>query len=154
MVRNVPASRVQVDELWSFVGLKSRRATAEDKAQGRGDVWTWYAFDQDSKLIIAYRVGNRDAIAAREMIEDLAGRLANRVQLTTDGLRWYLSAVEDAFGWNGVDYAQLIKIYANVPSSGRYSPPRMCRHGKVVGDGTAQDGRRLHVSRRKNELDH
>jgi IS1 family transposase len=149
MVRNVPASRVQVDELWSFVGKKGKRASAEDKAQGRGDAWTWYALDQDSKLIIAYRVGNRDAVTARAMVADLADRLANRVQITTDGLTWYLGAVEQAFGWNGADYAQLIKVFANVPNSGRYSPPECIGTEKswVMGKPKMEDVCTSHVER-------
>jgi IS1 family transposase len=150
MVQNVPAKRVQVDELWSFVGMKGKRASAEDKAAGRGDAWTWYALDQDSKLIIAYRVGKRDSQTARAMMKDLASRLANRVQLTTDGLSWYLRAVEEAFGWNGTDYAQLIKIYAHVPSeAGRYSPPECIGTEKawVMGKPKAEDISTSHVER-------
>jgi IS1 family transposase len=149
MVRNVAASRVQVDELWSFVGKKGKRASAEDKAQGMGDAWTWYALDQDSKLIVAYRVGNRDAVTARAMVADLASRLANRVQITTDGLTWYLGAVEQAFGWNGADFAQLIKVYANVPNSGRYSPPECIGTEKswVMGKPKMEDVCTSHVER-------
>jgi IS1 family transposase len=150
MVRNVPASRVQVDELWSFVAKKGKRATPEDKAQGKGDVWTWYALDQDSKLIIAYKVGDRDATNARALMMDLADRLADRVQLTTDGLSWYQGAVEGAFGWNGVDFAQLIKIYGGGSTSpGRYSPPECLGTEKVwvMGQPKMEDVCTSHVER-------
>ena len=98
----------------------------EHKGGERGDVWTWTALDQDSKLAIAYRVGKRDPIDANAFMEDLGDRLANRVQMTTDGLKIYLRAVEGAFGWGGVDYAMLVKLYGAAGSekdpSRRYSP--------------------------------
>ncbi len=97
--------------------------TAEKKAKGHGDVWTWAAIDADTKLVPCWYIGSRDASAAYHFMHDLAGRLANRVQLTTDGHRAYLSAVEDAFGAN-IDYAMLVKIYGAEPegSEVRYSP--------------------------------
>jgi hypothetical protein len=79
VVRNVPVTRVQLDELWAFVGMKEKRTNVEKKAQGYGDVWTYYGLDQDSKLVIAYRVGNRDAETTHAFVHDLAARLANRV---------------------------------------------------------------------------
>jgi IS1 family transposase len=151
-VRGIKASRVQVDELWSFVGKKGRRASVEDKEKGLGDAWTWYALDQDSKLIICYRVGDRDATNARELMLDLHDRVVTRIQLTTDGLVWYQSAVERAFGWAGVDFAQLIKIYqgghANT-SGGRYSPPECIGTEKhwVMGDPKPEDVCTSHVER-------
>jgi IS1 family transposase len=150
IVVNVPAKRVQLDELWSFVGMKDRKATLSDRQQGRGDVWTWYGLDQDSKLIIAYRVGNRDATTARVFVQDLADRLTNRVQLTSDGLRVYVTAVEAAFGWWGVDYAQLMKIYGpDREGAGRYSPP-IClgtQKSYVMGDPKVEDINTSHVER-------
>jgi IS1 family transposase len=123
-VRNVKAARVQVDEIWSFTYAKQKNvASAKAAPQGAGDTWTWTAIDADSKLIISYLVGQRDAEYAVEFIQDLADRLANRVQLTADGLNAYIGAVEDAFG-DDVDFAQLVKVYGNAPGGvGRYSPP-------------------------------
>jgi IS1 family transposase len=151
-VRNLSAKRVQLDELWSFVGMKEKHATAEDKKAGRGDVWTWYGLDSDSKLIVAYRVGSRDATNANAFVADLADRLANRVQLTSDGLRYYLAAVESAFGWNGVDYAQLVKIYGAdnaVGSAKRYSPAEYVRAEKswIMGQPKMEDVSTSHVER-------
>ncbi len=122
-VRNVRASRVQCDEIWSFCYSKQRNvATAKAAPQEAGDVWTWTALDADSKLIVSYFVGDRSGQSAIALMDDLRSRLANRVQLTTDGHKAYLEAVEGAFGAD-VDYAQLIKLYGEVPGpKGRYSP--------------------------------
>lgn len=123
-VRNVKSKRVQVDEIWSFVYAKQKNVkTAKAAPQDAGDVWTWTAFDADSKMILTYLVGSRDADAANVFIRDLAFRLANRVQLTTDGHKPYLEAIEGAFG-SDVDYAMLTKIYGTPPdvTGGRYSP--------------------------------
>jgi IS1 family transposase len=124
--RKLPCRELQVDALWSFVGAKERNATPERKLVGAGDAWIWTAIDANTKLIPCWHVGSRDADAAFTFMEDLAARLANRVQLTSDGLRAYLRAVEDAFGWNGVDYAQLVKLYGPAPEGQRrYSPPEI-----------------------------
>jgi IS1 family transposase len=122
-VRNVKASRVQVDEIWSFTYAKQKNVpTAKAAPDQAGDTWTWTALDADSKLIVSYLVGGRDAEYAMWFMDDLRARLANRVQLTSDGHRAYLEAVEGAFGAD-VDYAQLVKIYgATVGAPGRYSP--------------------------------
>lgn len=124
-VRNVTAKRVQCDEIWSFVGMKEKNVPDEQKGQkGIGDVWTWTAMDADSKLLISYLVGARDGEHATAFIADVAGRLANRVQLTTDGHKPYLEAVEGAFGGE-IDYAMLVKLYGNTPGNTaeiRYSP--------------------------------
>jgi IS1 family transposase len=125
-LRNLPCRRLQCDEIWSFVGCKEKNVPKEEKRQGRGDVWTWIAIDAETKLVPCWYVGNRDATAAYHFIHDLAGRLANRVQLTTDAHRPYLEAVEDAFG-SQIDYAQLVKIYGPSDVSPyntevRYSP--------------------------------
>jgi IS1 family transposase len=121
-VKGIKARRVQADEIWSFCYSKQKTAVNNNNPNA-GDVWTWTAFDADSKLIISYMVGNRDTDSAILLMDDLRKRLENRVQLTTDGHRAYLDAVEGAFGEN-VDYAQLIKLYG--PSAdyakGRYSP--------------------------------
>ena len=122
-VRNVKAARVQVDEIWSFTYAKQKNvATAKDAPEGAGDTWTWTALDADSKMILSYLVGGRDSEYAMEFMDDLAVRLANRVQLTSDGHGAYLEAVEGAFGCD-VDYAQLVKIYGpTVTAPGRCSP--------------------------------
>ena len=123
-VRDVKASRVQVDEIWSFTYAKQKNVAAAKAApEGAGDTWTWTALDADSKMILSYFVGGRDGECAMWFMDDLASRLANRVQLTSDGHRAYLEAVEGAFGCD-VDYAQLVKLYGNAPESfkGRYSP--------------------------------
>ena len=123
-VREVKASRVQVDEIWSFTYAKQKNVAAAKAApEGAGDTWTWTALDADSKMILSYFVGGRDGECAMWFMDDLASRLANRVQRTSDGHRAYLEAVEGAFGCD-VDYAQLVKLYGNAPESfkGRYSP--------------------------------
>lgn len=123
-VRNVKSERVQVDEIWSFTYAKQKNvATAKAAPEDAGDTWTWTAIDADSKLIVSWLVGGRDGEWAAAFISDLRDRLANRVQLTSDGHKAYLQAVEDAFGAD-VDYAQLVKLYGAAPESakGRYSP--------------------------------
>ena len=121
VLRNLPCKRIQCDEIWSFVGAKQRHVEAG--ARGYGDVWTWTALDPDTKLVVCWLVAPRSHEAAREFIRDLEVRLANRIQLTTDGLRAYEWAVDLAFGAN-VDYGMLIKSYAeNREREARYSPP-------------------------------
>src|SRR5215208_1012783 len=105
-LRDLPCKRLQVDEIWSFCYAKAKNVPADKRGTfGYGDVWTFTAVDADTKLMPSFLVGSRDAGCATEFMQDLAGRLANRVQLTSDGLKAYLSAVEDAFGGD-VDYAQ------------------------------------------------
>jgi len=118
-LRNLTCKRVQVDEIWAFVYAKAKNAKAAP--EGAGDCWTWMAIDADTKLIPSFYVGARDATAAQHFIGDLALRLANRVQLTSDGHKPYLEAVEQSFGAD-IDYAMLVKIYGDVPGAGRYSP--------------------------------
>lgn len=123
-VRNVKAKRIECDEIWSFNYAKARNvATAKAAPEDAGDVWTWTAIDAESKLIVSYLVGGRDANCATEFMFDLRERLANRVQLTTDGHKAYLDAVDYAFDTE-VDYAQLVKLYGPAPEAfkGRYSP--------------------------------
>ncbi|HXM93455.1 MAG TPA: IS1 family transposase [Candidatus Dormibacteraeota bacterium] len=121
-VRNVRVRRLQCDEIWSFVGAKARNVRPERKADGWGDIWTWVGLDADSKLCVSYLVGGRDGWWAKEFLNDCAKRIKGRVQITTDGHRVYLDAVEDAFGAD-VDYAQLQKIYGAVSENEtRYSP--------------------------------
>jgi IS1 family transposase len=123
-VRNLKAKRVQVDEIWSFTYAKQKNvAKAKFAPANAGDTWTWTAIDADNKLMISWLVGGRDGAYAMAFMDDLRSRLANRVQLTSDGHRAYLEAAEGAFGGD-VDYAQLVKIYGASPESmkGRYSP--------------------------------
>ncbi len=123
-LRNLPCKRVQVDEIWSFVYAKQRNVPEEFKGQfGYGDVWTWTAIDADSKLACSWFVGSRNAEAAQLFIDDLASRLANRVQLTSEGLNSYLDAVSSSFG-RDIDYSMLVKKYGKAPDGERrYSPP-------------------------------
>jgi IS1 family transposase len=135
-VVNVPAQRVQCDEIWSFVGAKAKNVRPDKQAQGWGDIWTWTALDADSKLCVSYRVGGRDGAIAYEFMQDLALRLKNRVQLTTDGHRIYVNAVEDAFG-AAIDYAMLVKVYgSNASDDSRYSPPEVieCKPITIIGN--------------------
>jgi hypothetical protein len=123
-VRNVTAKRVQVDEIWSFTYAKQKNvATAKAAPADAGDTWTWTAIDADSKMIVSDFVGCLDGECAMWFMDDLASRLANRVQLTSDGHKAYLEAVEGAFGCD-VDYAIINKIYGTIPEAakGRYSP--------------------------------
>ena len=137
-VRGVKAERIQCDEIWSFVAAKQKNVKhMKAPVEGAGDVWTWTALDADSKMIVSYLVGGRDAAYAEAFMQDVGERLANRVQLTTDGHKAYLEAVEGVFGAD-VDYAQLVKIYGDVPESakGRYSPAECSgtRKNKIEGE--------------------
>lgn len=135
-VRDVKASRIQCDEIWSFCHAKQKNvATAKAAPEGAGDVWTWTAIDADTKLMVSYFVGDRGAESAMILMDDLRARLANRVQLTTDGHRAYLEAVEGAFGAD-VDYAQLVKLYGPTATApGRYSPAECIGARKVRREG-------------------
>src|SRR5438105_3337738 len=123
-VRNVKARRVQVDEIWSFTYAKQKNVAKAKAAPAEADdTWTWTAIEADSKLIISWLVGGRDGDYAVSLMDDLRFRLANRVQLTSDGHKAYLDAVEGAFGGD-IDYAMLVKLFGPAPDSskGRYSP--------------------------------
>ncbi len=125
-LQGLQSERVQCDEIWSFIGCKQANLKPGEKGDTeRGDVWTWTALDADSKLMICWSVGPRDAETGCEFIADLKSRLAKRVQLTTDGLRLYVNAAEDAFGAD-VDYAILVKLYGEGggESERRYSPAK------------------------------
>jgi IS1 family transposase len=123
-LRNLTCKRIQCDEIWAFCYAKQKSVPPDIRGQfGYGDVWTWTAIDADTKLVPAFMVGNRDAKSARMFIDDLASRLANRVQLTTDGLKVYLEAVEGAFGAD-IDYAVLHKVYESTQEETRYSPAK------------------------------
>lgn len=123
-LRNIPAKRIQVDEIWSFVFAKAKNSKPEHFENGgySGDVWTFVAIEAQSKLIVSWMLGRRDAGTATEFLQDLESRISTRIQLTTDGHKMYLAAVADSFG-AGVDYAQLVKIYGrDVEGPQRYSP--------------------------------
>ncbi len=123
-LRNLTSKRIQVDEIWSFTYAKQKNVAAAKAApEGAGDTWTWTAIDADTKLVMSWLVGGRDSEYAMGFMDDLSRRLANRVQLTSDGHRAYLETVEGAFGGD-IDYAMLIKLYGASPDSakGRYSP--------------------------------
>jgi IS1 family transposase len=149
-LRNLPCKRIQCDEIWSFCYAKDKNVPEDKRGTfGFGDVWTWTAIDPDSKLIASWSVGRRDAGTAYEFMNDLAGRLANRVQLTTDGHRAYLPAVEDAFGAN-IDYAMLIKLYSgdDRPDT-KYSPAECIgtREIKINGNPKPASISTSHVER-------
>jgi IS1 family transposase len=124
VLRNLSCKRVQADEIWSFVYAKQKNVPQDKRGQfGFGDVWTWTAIDADSKLIVCWHLGRRDADAAYQFMSDLADRLSNRIQLTTDGHHAYLTAVDAAFE-RQIDYAMLVKKYGTAPEAEkRYSPP-------------------------------
>ena len=137
-VRGVKATRIQCDEIWAFCYAKQKNvATAKRKDLAYGDAWTWTAIDGPSKLVISYMVGGRDSEYAMGLMDDLRGRLANRVQLTTDGHKAYLNAVEEAFG-DDIDYAMLVKLYGAAPEAakGRYSPAECigARKERIIGN--------------------
>lgn len=137
-VRNVKANHVQCDEIWSFCYAKDKNvATAKAAPEGAGDVWTWTAIDRDHKMILAFEVGDRSGATAIEFMDDLRGRLANRAQLTTDGHKAYLEAVEGAFG-GYVDYAMLIKLYGDMggkTAERKYSPAECTGARKEIISG-------------------
>lgn len=135
-VRDVRVRRLQADEIWCFVGAKAKNVTPEKKQEGWGDVWTWTGLDADTKLCVSYLVGGRDGGWAKEFMQDCARRIKGRVQITTDGHKAYLEAVEDAFGAD-IDYAQLQKIYG-APTDAeqrRYSPAKCIGADQKVVSG-------------------
>lgn len=144
-LRDLPCTRLECDEIWSFCYAKERNVPATMAGQfGIGDVWTWVAVCADTKLVPSWLVGNRDASYAEAFALDLASRLSSRVQITTDGLHLYIAAVDNAFGSN-VDYAMLVKTYgqpvggAPIPP-GRYSPPVCTGSMKVPVRGAPNMG--------------
>jgi IS1 family transposase len=136
-LRNLTCEHIQADEIWSFGGCKDRNATAAKVERDGicGSVWTWTAIDAETKLVPCWLIGPRDAGCAADFIQDLANRLANRVQLTTDGLKVYLNAVYGAFETN-IDYAVLHKIYGrDMPDASRYSPAQGIGTEKKIAIG-------------------
>jgi len=142
-MRELPCKRVQVDEIWSYVGKKQRHVKPGDDKARVGDQWTFVAIDADTKLVPAYRVGKRSWSDATIFMKDLSSRLANRVQLSTDGLAAYADAVERAFGAD-VDYGQAVKFYEAEPvGAGRYSPPKVVDMERSVVAGNPDEA---HIS--------
>ena len=136
-LRNLTCSKIQVDEIWAFVYAKEKNLPKDKEGQfGYGDVWTFTAIDAESKLVPTWHIGNRDIKDATIFMKDLAGRLRNKVQLTTDGHKMYLEAVEDAFGCE-IDFSQLVKIYGTPPEAEKRYSPAECigteRH-KITGN--------------------
>lgn len=143
-VHHLVSKRVQCDEIWSFVYSKDKNIPDELKGEfGIGSIWTWTALDSDSKLIVSWLVGNRDAEYAKAFMHDVASRLMNPIQLTTDGLKAYLEAVEESFETE-IDYAQLVKLYGPSLDPGhRYSPAECNGSNKVVVMGKPE---KKHIS--------
>lgn len=150
-VRNLTCHRIQCDEVWSFCYAKAKNvAKAKSAVDGAGDVWTWTSLDADTKLICNWVVGGRDSEYAIALMDDLRSRLSNRVQLTTDGHKAYLEAVEGAFGGD-IDYAMLVKLYGEAPepAKGRYSPAECigCRKTPIEGKPNKADVSTSYVER-------
>jgi IS1 family transposase len=150
-VRNVQSKRIQVDEIWSFTYAKQKNvARAVAAPEGAGDTWTWTAIDADSKMIVSYFIGGRDGECAMWFVDDLRSRLADRVQLTSDGHKAYLEAVEGAFGGD-VDYAILHRVYGSSPENmkGKYSPAECIgtQKHRIEGDPDLQHVSTSYVER-------
>ena len=125
-MRNLPCNRLEMDEIWGFIGKKDRHVREGDDPQ-LGNVWTWCAIDSETKLVPAFRVGQRDAATAIAFVRDVSERMANRVQISTDGLNAYVDAIEMAFGGDA-DYGQIIKTYGvetSIQPQRRYSQPEI-----------------------------
>src|SRR6266513_3651699 len=142
VLRNLSCRRIQLDELWGFNYCKTKNVTTEiaEKVPAAGDVWLWVAIDAETKLVPCWRLGDRNAETAYGFVRDLASRLSSRIQLTSDGHRAYLEAVESAFG-SEVDYAMLVKLYGNDRESEvRYSPAECigCRAIPIGGNPEAK----------------
>jgi len=145
-LRNLPCKRVQVDEIWSFCGMKEKNVPPNRRGVfGKGDIWTWVAIDAETKLVPSWLIGRRGYEYAKVFVADVAGRMASRIQLTSDGHKAYLQAVEEAFG-SEVDYAMLVKLYGRAEGEGnerRYSPAQCL--GTITGAVSA-DPEEAHIS--------
>jgi IS1 family transposase len=149
MMRDLDTEAIEVDEIWGFVEKKQRHVTASDDPSRCGDVWTFVAIDADTKLIPAFRTGKRDLPTAVAFMTDLSERVRNRIQISSDGLRAYVDATEQAFG-TAVDYCQIIKTYETEPvGAGRYSPPRVksVERVAVAGDPSMSRASTSYVER-------
>lgn len=142
-LRNLPCKRLQVDEIWSFSKMKEKNVPVKRRGElGYGDIYTWVAIDADTKLVPSWLIGQRWVEYAKLFIDDLASRMANRVQLTSDGHKPYLTAVESSFG-NNIDYAMLVKLYSNPAGTStenrRYSPGECCGSRKTAVCGNPDE---------------
>jgi IS1 family transposase len=137
-MRDLPCHRIEVDEIWGFIGAKAKNVTAAHDGKNYGDIWTWISLDPESKIIPSFLVGQRDTYHARAFIDDLASRLKYRVQLSSDALHAYGDAVERGFG-SGVDYGQIVKTYSvthlTKEAAGRYSPAEVVKTERQVIQG-------------------
>lgn len=154
-MRGLTCKQIEVDEIWGFVGSKQKNAT---RTENYGDVWTFIALDADTKLIPSFTIGKRDAYHAKAFMGDLASRLANRVQISSDGLAAYEDAIERGFG-SDVDYAQIVKTYSlsvpgSAPASIRYSPAEVVRVEKkrITGNPLAERVSTSHVEKQNHTL--
>lgn len=150
-LRNLPCASIQADEIWGFCGSKEKNVKPENRGKsGHGSVWTWYAIDADTKMILSWVMGDRDSSHAHAFMHDLASRLILRPQLTTDGLGAYREAVLDAFDRLGVDYAQVHKIYGrDAADESRYSPAACigCEKKAIFGRPVAKHVSTSHIER-------
>src|SRR5467141_2028350 len=145
-VKNLRLRYIQCDEIWAFCYAKDKNVPAEKRGIfGYGDVWTWVAIDAETKLVPSFMIGTRGAQTAKALMDDLASRLANRVQLTTDGHRVFLQAVEDAFG-NDIDYAMLIKLYGNDGEAETHYSPAECIGCREIGITGRPDPKHISTS--------
>lgn len=154
-LRDLDLTNIQVDEIWGFIGKKQRLVKAVDKKKNLGDVWTFIALDSETKLIPSFVVGKRDAYHTRIFMEDLASRLKNRVQISSDGFAKYVEAVERGFGSN-VDYGQIVKTFATDENAvqGRYSPTQVISSQKssVVGSPVMELVSTSHIEKQNHTL--
>ena len=136
-MRDLPCKNLQLDEIWGFIGKKQKRTKTRDLARGYGDVWTYVALDSDTKLVPAYAVGKRTNYTTNAFLEDLAKRMKNKIQVSTDGMDSYPNAIERGFG-SEVDYGQIVKTYStsNLYPEGKYSPPEVVKVSKAVVFGS------------------
>jgi IS1 family transposase len=133
-MRELPCEKIEVDEIWGYIGKKQRQVTEEDDAT-LGDVWTFVAIDPETKAVPAFLVGKRDYHSTRAFVADVSARMKNRIQLSSDSMSHYLHAVEESFGGD-VDYGQIVKTYRAAEGEGRYSPPQIesIRRTALVGE--------------------
>jgi IS1 family transposase len=135
VLRNLTSTRIECDEIWSFVGMKEKMVPVERRDEpGIGDVWTWVAIDPNTKLVPAWLIGDRDDVACRTFMVDLASRLSQRIQLSTDGFSRYPNAIEEAFRGQ-IDYAMVIKEYGIDLTDRRFSPPVVQSERKIIVNG-------------------
>ena len=154
LMRNLHCRRLEIDEVWAYVGKKDRHVTTDDDQSQVGSFWTWVAMDADTKIVPTWLVSKRDAFAARDFMTDVASRLRNRPQINTDGLRLYAEAIELAFGGN-VDWATVVKSYEGEPlGAGRYSPPKVTATEKkrMVGNPKMSEASTSYIERSNLDL--